>query len=240
MVSAYEGDLKTADRLLSELEGLARQAGDRYLLGSVLSKCGRVALMLGERARSERAYREALTLFGELRDGWWTGRCLHSLGVVAAESGDYLRAARLLGAAEARLDAVTGQLSREEAERHTPGQTKGRAVLGPERFDSAVAEGRAMRTDEATAYALQPRPELDASASETTPNAASPAVSILTRREREVARLIATGLTNREIAASLVVSERTVTTHLDHIFTKLGLSSRTSLATFALRNDLDG
>jgi non-specific serine/threonine protein kinase len=238
MVSAYESDLKTADRLMIEFEGLARQAGDRYLLGSVRSKVGRVALLLGERERSERAYREALTLFGELRDSWWTGRCLHSLGVVAAERGDYLRAARLLGTAEARLDAVTGQLSRLEAGRHAPGRTQGRAALGSERFDEGMAEGRAMRTDEATAYALQvtsaPPGSTDATA-----DAASPSVSILTRREREVARLVADGLTNREIAASLVVSERTVTTHLDHIFGKLGVSSRTSLATFALRNDLD-
>jgi DNA-binding NarL/FixJ family response regulator len=49
---------------------------------------------------------------------------------------------------------------------------------------------------------------------------------------------VAAGKTNREIAAALTVSERTVTTHLDHIFAKLDVSSRTAVATFALRNGL--
>ena len=60
----------------------------------------------------------------------------------------------------------------------------------------------------------------------------------LSRREAEVARLVAAGKSSREIAVELVVSERTVTTHLDHIFAKLGVSSRTAVAMFALRNGL--
>ena len=57
-------------------------------------------------------------------------------------------------------------------------------------------------------------------------------------REVGVARLVAAGMSNREIATALVVSERTVTTHLNHIFSKLGVSSRTAVATFMLRNGL--
>ena len=60
----------------------------------------------------------------------------------------------------------------------------------------------------------------------------------LTNRQIEVVRLVVEGKTNREIAEALVVSERTVTTHLDHIFHRLGVSSRTAVATFALRNDV--
>jgi ATP/maltotriose-dependent transcriptional regulator MalT len=52
----------------------------------------------------------------------------------------------------------------------------------------------------------------------------------LTGRELEVARLVMTGKTNREIAAELFVSEKTVETHLSHAFTKLGVSSRAALA----------
>lgn len=57
-------------------------------------------------------------------------------------------------------------------------------------------------------------------------------LSVLTRREREVARLVAQGFTNRQIAESLFVSESTVATHLHRIMTKLQLSSRTQLALF--------
>ena len=52
----------------------------------------------------------------------------------------------------------------------------------------------------------------------------------LTARELEVAALLTDGLTNREIAGRLYISIRTVTSHLDHIYTKLGLSSRSDLA----------
>jgi DNA-binding CsgD family transcriptional regulator len=52
----------------------------------------------------------------------------------------------------------------------------------------------------------------------------------LTAREREVADLVATGLSNREIASQLFISKRTVDAHVEHIFTKLGLSSRVHLA----------
>lgn len=52
----------------------------------------------------------------------------------------------------------------------------------------------------------------------------------LSRREVEVARLVAEGLTNAEIAERLTVSVRTVTSHLDHIYTRLGIGSRAALA----------
>jgi DNA-binding CsgD family transcriptional regulator len=61
---------------------------------------------------------------------------------------------------------------------------------------------------------------------------------LLTKREREVVRLLSQGLTNQEIAASLVVSERTINSHLVRIFKKLGVNSRTAAATYAVRHGL--
>jgi DNA-binding NarL/FixJ family response regulator len=58
----------------------------------------------------------------------------------------------------------------------------------------------------------------------------TPTLDALTDRECEVAGLVATGITNREIAARLVLSEKTIERHLTRIFTKLGLSSRAALA----------
>ena len=52
----------------------------------------------------------------------------------------------------------------------------------------------------------------------------------LTKREREVAELVATGMSNRDIAAKLVVSQRTAEAHVEHILTKLDFSSRTQIA----------
>jgi DNA-binding NarL/FixJ family response regulator len=57
----------------------------------------------------------------------------------------------------------------------------------------------------------------------------------LTRREWEVAELVAGGLTNREIAAALVLSERTAQNHVQHVLTKLGLSNRSQIAAWMSR-----
>jgi DNA-binding NarL/FixJ family response regulator len=59
-------------------------------------------------------------------------------------------------------------------------------------------------------------------------------VRALTRREREIAGLVADGLGNREIAERLYLSKRTVDSHLEHIFGKLGFSSRTQLTAWVL------
>ena len=66
-----------------------------------------------------------------------------------------------------------------------------------------------------------------------------PEATELTPREREVAALVASGCTNREIAHQLMVAERTVETHLEHIFHKLGLTSRAQVAAWATRHALE-
>jgi DNA-binding NarL/FixJ family response regulator len=55
----------------------------------------------------------------------------------------------------------------------------------------------------------------------------------LTAREQEVARLVAEGLTNKEIAARLQLSVRTVESHVRHVLARLGFANRTQLATWA-------
>ena len=82
-------------------------------------------------------------------------------------------------------------------------------------------EGRGLTLDQAIALGLDDQRE--------DPWRAGPSAS-LTRREREIAALVATGLTNREIAGKLFLSVRTVEVHVDHALTKLGFRTRTQLA----------
>ena len=88
-------------------------------------------------------------------------------------------------------------------------------------FDSAWAEGAALSSDEAIAYAQRGRGQRKRPAS---------GWASLTPTERDVVRLVSEGLANSDIAARLFVSPRTVQTHLTHVYTKLGLTSRVQLA----------
>lgn len=99
--------------------------------------------------------------------------------------------------------------------------------MGDADFDAAWAEGTALSVEEAIAYAQRGRGERK----RPTNGWAS-----LTPTERDVVALVRDGLANKEIAARLFISPRTVETHLTHVYAKLGLSSRVQLAQEAARH----
>ena len=101
-----------------------------------------------------------------------------------------------------------------------------RAALGEESFLRIEAEGRATKLDDAIEYAL---------------TLETPAVRViaqdgLTSREVEIAALVAEGLTDRQIADELVISVRTAERHVGNILSKLGLATRTQVATWVVAN----
>jgi DNA-binding CsgD family transcriptional regulator len=102
-----------------------------------------------------------------------------------------------------------------------------RDVMGDGDFEAAWAEGAALSTDEAIAYAQRGRGERKRLAS---------GWASLTPAERDVVRLVSEGLGNKDIAARLFVSPRTVQTHLTHVYAKLGLTSRVQLVQEAARH----
>jgi DNA-binding NarL/FixJ family response regulator len=98
-------------------------------------------------------------------------------------------------------------------------------------FSGARADGAAMNSGEVVEYALSDEahaPPASTTASGRSPIGARPVT--LTRREEEVATLVARGLTNRQIASELSISEHTVANHVARAMRKLGLSSRSQLA----------
>ena len=106
-----------------------------------------------------------------------------------------------------------------------------RSALGEERFDELLSRGLAMHLADALAMAKGETPADAVLAGEPGPSSSG---KQLTRREKEIAALVAAGNGNREIAARLFLSKRTVDSHMEHIFTKLGFSSRTQLASWVL------
>ena len=106
-----------------------------------------------------------------------------------------------------------------------------RSRLDEAAWEAAFAEGRAMKLEEAVEYALsEDDSSMIASRTPEQTSTTAPRPSALTRREREVAKLVARGLTNRRIAEELVLSERTVENHVRNILKKLNLSSRSEIA----------
>jgi len=139
------------------------------------------------------------------------------------------RTAVLLGAAQNEWDRIDTSpvLPGLGTPRSTATQIA-RTLLGEADFDLAVARGRSLDQATALAVALDEGPTPDASAA---PNGANRhANSALTRRERQIAELVHEGLTNKEIADALVISPRTVESHVEHVLVKLGFTSRTQVA----------
>jgi DNA-binding CsgD family transcriptional regulator len=102
-----------------------------------------------------------------------------------------------------------------------------RDALGEPDFEAGWAEGAALSVEEAIAYAQRGRGQRKRPTS---------GWASLTPTERDVVRLVSEGLANNDIATRLFVSPRTVQTHLTHVYTKLGLSSRVQLAQEAARH----
>ena len=102
-----------------------------------------------------------------------------------------------------------------------------RNAMDSKDFDSAWAEGAALSTEEAIAYAQRGRGQRKRPTS---------GWASLTPTERDVVRLVSEGLVNNDIATRLFVSPRTVQTHLTHVYTKLGLTSRVQLIQEAARH----
>jgi non-specific serine/threonine protein kinase len=166
------------------------------------------------------------------------GLALESLGWVAGTEGRDQRAALLLGAAERVWQAMHASLAafRGMQDFHEQSMTTVRQRLGDRAFGAAFRRGAELSTAEAVTMALDrpqpsgvPIPRPAPAEAPLTPEARLAELG-LTRREREVITLVAQGLSNREIAARLVVAQRTAEGHVENILSKLGFTSRAQVA----------
>ncbi|WP_410639111.1 ATP-binding protein [Amycolatopsis sp. lyj-346] len=141
--------------------------------------------------------------------------------------GEHDRVARLLGGAGAvwRLSgARVGEMSPYQGIDEQCAALA-RKALGDDAFDAAFADAAGSGLDEVVRYALRERPATPVAGPAADPGG-------LTRRQREIAGLVARGMSNKEIAAALVLSGRTVEGHVENILVKLGLTSRTQVASW--------
>jgi DNA-binding NarL/FixJ family response regulator len=139
------------------------------------------------------------------------------------------RASRLFGAAEALREAVGIEHMPEEDTWREPYLAAARSRLDEASWAEAQAEGRVMSMEQAIEYALSEEKPLTPSSPESEQSSSDEPPS-LTRREKEVAVLVGRGMTNRQIASELVLSEHTVHHHVTNLLKKLNLNSRQQIA----------
>jgi predicted ATPase/DNA-binding CsgD family transcriptional regulator len=215
-------DLAAARRWVDE----AVSTTTGWWLMSALSTRTRVAIAQGEPDQAERDAHDTLACATELGAHLGVADVLECLAVLAGDSASHREAARLFGAARA-VRQCTGEVPFKAWDAgYAASVAAVRDTMGEKDFDAAWAEGAALSSDEAIAYAQRGRGQRKRPTS---------GWASLTPTERDVVRLVSDGLANKDIATRLFVSPRTVQTHLTHVYTKLGLTSRVQLAQEAAR-----
>jgi DNA-binding CsgD family transcriptional regulator len=237
-VVAYgRGDLDGAADACERSLRLSRAVDDRYGIAAALIQVGLIACDRREFETAAPALDEAMRLYRESDDQDGLARGLATFAVLALARGRPKTAARLFGAVEARLRLIGNRFAEPELSRYERAERETASALGPARFDELANEGERWSLD----ALLEDADQTDAEIVESSPAkgvAANPASAMLTPRELEVVRLVAGGMSDREIGAALGISHSTAARHLANVFGKLGVNSRTAVAAYAFRHDL--
>ena len=225
------------------LDRLGQGSQERWQQSYLLALKGFCLLLKGELEPSGTAFCTALEMKHEIGDTMGTAYALEGIAWLAVAEQRHSRAAWLLGAADSLWQLVGSRLASNAVieARHAQARQAIRDALGEERYLALHDLGAGYPLADIVRYAvagaddLPPHPGGDPQAP---PPAALPgsggeaAGTGLTSREWEIAGLVGEGLSNRQIAERLVISKRTVDAHIEHIYGKLGVSSRVQLASW--------
>ncbi|MFN8540085.1 MAG: AAA family ATPase [Thermomicrobiales bacterium] len=223
--------------LMAELDHLvAEHPPESMASAEALTYLTQLAISLGDRARAD-AYAARLARFRDQHHGYLVDRLL---GECAILRGDWGAAGTWLGAAEANAQRYDNQMEGAHL-------LLSRAELALARGGAgSAAEARALLARAVSRYQQlgmtgwerRARERLRALPSQPLRRPAAPLPAGLSGREASVLRLVAEGKSNREIAAALALSEKTIANHLTGIFNKIGVDNRAAAAVFAARHGL--
>jgi len=223
LVALLTGELEAACDLFTRSASMAAELGLAPLAARARQMLGFPLLDLGELAAARSAMAAGFPEIMAVGDRWVIQIGLGGFTGLAAKTGRPRLALRLAGATDAYRDANEFSMPVPIGQIVDRWLAPARAKAGPA-AGRLLAEGRRLSPEEAVGLVLANEPD----------DAPPPGPGqTLTRRETEVAALAARGLTNRDIAAQLFLSVRTVEVHVDHILTKLGFRTRTQLAAWA-------
>jgi predicted ATPase/DNA-binding NarL/FixJ family response regulator len=224
------GELRAAADRYRECARLAESTGNVWYETYARWGLGVVAWLLDNHDVAVVQVRAALQAAHDSGDEIGMALGLDTLGWIAASQHQQARALTLLAAADSGWAAIPAVLPAALREHHDSALDAARHALPDSASRAALAHGPAMSTAEAIAFAIG-----DAAQPPSRPDARQQGANAgpLTRREREVAALVAQGLSNSQIAAELVISIRTVETHVEHIMDKLGFRTRAQIAAWS-------
>jgi DNA-binding CsgD family transcriptional regulator len=244
-IARLTGDYAQATARNHESLALFREMGHKEGIAIALYNLGQVMLQQGDSIQAAAYFMESLALYWKLGATLDIADSLAGMAGVACAQGQPEQAARLFGAAAVLQDAtgavmLPGPVPIFPADRLTYDWSVAavRSQLDAATFDAAWSAGCALTLEQAMAEALEIA-QLAQSAPKPPPPSREPTYPAgLTEREVDVLRLVAQGLTNAQVAERLIISPRTVNAHLNAIYRKLDVSSRSAATRFAVEHDL--
>ena len=236
-----ESAVKACERCLRRLAegGQNGEIGEQWLQSYCHMVGGLAMLFMGKEAEATHCFTLALPMARARGDIVGCGYALEGLGWLAVSKRRWERAAWLLGGANALWEQAGARLGNNVImeQFHQAWVKEAREGLGAERFEALFAAGAGHPLDllvERAVSGADTLGELNGDGPGPDEPGTRKLSGALTAREREIAGLVASGLSNREIAEQLFISKRTVDSHVEHIFGKLGVTSRVQLAVRAL------
>jgi predicted ATPase/DNA-binding CsgD family transcriptional regulator len=226
-----QGDHGRAKSLAERGLAMCRETGDKH--GTSIALCTLAGIAQAERdhERARDLFEEGLTVSAELGNEADVVHCLEGLASIAGAEGSIVRAARLWGAAETLLEKIEAAYTYVPERSLHGSQVAAHSLIDEAAWEAAWVEGRTMTPEQAIEYALDHSATPETAAPESYPAG-------LSAREVEVLRLIATGLTNAEVAEKFFLSSRTIDWYMSSIYRKLGFHTRTEATRFAVDHDL--
>ena len=218
----YDGDMDVVRASASEGVRISRATGDLYVLNVMLMELAFSFMIEGDLDTAKPLYAEALRTAQRIDDRILQSYLLVAFGYFAAGARQATLAAQLFGAAESVRIGAGANVMLPMAPFLAQAEESAITVLGQARFEAEYIAGKRLSREVALRLALGEPAEV--------PTADGEGAGVLGKRETEVARLVAEGLSNKQIGARLFISERTVDSHVRSILNKLGFNSRAQIA----------
>jgi predicted ATPase/DNA-binding CsgD family transcriptional regulator len=231
-----QGDLVSARVLAEKSIAFYTEMGHRHGTAKALAVVGKTLAAEGDLAGARMHYEQCLAISSALNEKWVAAVYLVELGEVVAEQQQTQWATQLWGASEALREASGIPVPLVEQADYERAVSAALATLGERAFALAWSQGRTMTAEQA--LAAQGQTPVPVRSSRTISTTSIPYPDNLTVREVEVLRLLAGGLTDLKIAEKLVLSPRTVHTHISSIYAKLGVTSRSAATRYAIEHHL--